>query len=62
MAKRKNKSLRRKQKVNVKLARLFKMSREQLAVRKTTGGGLHKTRKDTPRSAQNRSAIDDQIK
>jgi len=61
MAKRKNKLSSRKLKVNAKLARLFKMSREQLAVRKTTGGGLHKTHKDIPRSKQNRSAIDDQI-
>jgi len=62
MAKRNNKSNRRKLKVNAKLARLFKLSREQLALRKTTGGGPHKTRKDIPRSAQNRRAIDDQIR
>lgn len=61
MAKQKNKSVRRKQKINAKLARLFKMSREQLITRKTTGGGLHKTRKDIPRSRQKRSAIDDQL-
>lgn len=60
MAKNK-KSIRRKQKVNAKLARLFKMSREQLAIRKTTGGGLHRTRKDTPRSEQKRQAVKDQL-
>lgn len=60
MAKRK-KSLRKKHKVNAKLARLFKMSREQLATRKLTGGGLHKTRKDIPRSEQRRKAVDDQL-
>ena len=59
MAKR-SKSLRRKQRVNAKLASLFKMSREQLAQRKTTGGGLHKTRKDTPRGEQERRAIRDE--
>lgn len=59
MAKR-SKSLRRKQRVNAKLALLFKMSREQLAQRKTTGGGLHKTYKSKPRGEQNRRAIRDQ--
>ena len=60
MSKRKNKSPRRKQRVNAKLASLFKMSREQLDQRKTSGAGLHKTHKDTPRSAQKRQAIKDQ--
>lgn len=55
------KSSRRKQKINPKLAALFKMSREQLNQRKTTGGGLHKTRKDKPRSEQKRKAINDQV-
>ena len=55
-----NKSVRRKQRVNAKLASLFKMSREQLVTRKTTGGGLHKTHKDIPRSAQKRQVLDDQ--
>lgn len=55
------KSSRRKQKLNPKLARLFKMSREQLAARKTTGGGLHKTHKDAPRSRQKRLAVDEQL-
>ncbi len=60
MSKRK-KSSRRKQKVNAKLVSLFKMSREQLAMRKTSGGGLHKTHRDTPRSVQKRQAISDQV-
>lgn len=59
MAKQK-KSLRRKQKVNAKLASLFKMSREQLQQRKTTGGGLHKTRRDIPRAERERRALNDQ--
>jgi hypothetical protein len=60
---RKNKSKRatRKHSANQKLASLFKMSREELATRKMTGGGVHKTRRDTPRSAQKRRAIDDQL-
>lgn len=60
MAKRKNKSLRRK-KINPTLAALFKMSREQLQMRKTTGGGLHKTHKDIPRGEQKRRAVNEQI-
>lgn len=48
---------RRKQKANAKLTRLFKMSREQLETHKTSGAGLHKTRKDIPRSEQKREAL-----
>ena len=61
MANRKNKSSRRKPKVNAKLATLFKMSREQLNSRKLSGGGTHRTYKDTPRTEQKRRAIDDQM-
>lgn len=59
--KNKSKSAYRKQQANQKLAMLFKMSRDQLAQRKTTGGGLHKTHRDMPRSEVKRRAMRDQL-
>ena len=61
MSKKKNKAAARKRKLDTKLASMFKLSREQLAQRKTTGAGLHKTHKDTPRSEKKRQAINDQL-
>jgi hypothetical protein len=61
MAKKKSTRAKRKNSANLKLVSLFKMSREQLAQRKTTGGGLHKTHRDLPRGEQKRRAIDDQL-
>lgn len=63
MVKRKNESSRRKQKVNAKLATLFKMTREELQTRKQTGGGVHrpKTPDHLPRGEQKRRAIDEQL-
>ena len=58
--KKKSKRAQRKNKANLKLASLFRMSREQLAQRKTTGGGLHKTYHDIPRNEQRRKALKDQ--
>lgn len=58
--KKKSKRAHRKHKANQKLVSMFKMSREQLAMRKTTGGGLHKTHHDIPRSEQHREALKDQ--
>jgi len=55
------KKTRRKRKVNATLAAMFKLSREELAQRKMTGGGPHKTHRDTPRSEQKRRAVNDQI-
>lgn len=62
MVKRK-KSSRRKQKINAKLASLFKMSREELQSRKTSGAGPHrpKTTEHLPRGEQKRRAIDEQL-
>lgn len=59
--KKKSKRSNRKQSANLKLSSLFKMSREQLQVRKTTGGGLHKTQKDIPRAEVKRRALRDQV-
>jgi hypothetical protein len=59
--KKKSKRSNRKSNANVKLAALFKMSREELAARKTTGGGTHKTRKDVPRPEQKRRAVEDHL-
>ncbi len=59
--KKKSKRSNRKQNANIKLSTLFKMSREQLQVRKTTGGGLHKTQKDIPRTEVKRRALRDQL-
>lgn len=58
----KSKRSQRKSSANRQLAGLFKMSREQLAVyRRTSGGGIHRTRRDTPRGVQKRRAIKDQV-
>lgn len=57
----KSKSAHRKYRANQKLSALFKMSRVQLAQRKTTGGGLHKTHKDAPRAEVKRRAMRDQL-
>lgn len=54
------KKTQRRRKVNPTLAALFKLSQEELQLRKTTGGGIHKTRRDAPRSEQNRQAINEQ--
>ena len=60
--KKKSKRAQRKNKANLKLASLFRMSREQLAQRKTTGGGVHQTDpRRTARSEQKRRAIEDQL-
>lgn len=61
--KKKSKRSHRKQSANQKLSALFKLSREQLAQRKTTGGGVHrpKTPASLPRSEQKRRAINDQL-
>jgi len=59
--KKKSKRSTRKLQANATLKSLFRLSREQLVTRKTTGGGLHKTRKDIARSAQKRQALRDQI-
>ncbi len=51
----------RRKKINPTLASMFKMTREQLAMRKTGGGGIHQTDpRSIPRSEQKRRAIDDQ--
>lgn len=59
---RKKSTLKRK-KINPKLAAMFKMSREELATRKMTGGGIHrpKTLDSLPRGEQKRRAINDQL-
>lgn len=60
--KKKSKRSQRKNKINRQLTSLFKMSREQLEARKTTGGGIHQTDpRHAPRSEQKRRAIEDQI-
>jgi len=60
--KKKSKRSHRKHKANQKLASLFKMSREELASRKTTGGGVHQTDpRHAPRGEQKRRAITDQV-
>ncbi len=60
--KRKSKRSGRKHNANQKLASLFKMSREQLAARKTTGGGVHQTDpRRKPRGEQKRRALHDQL-
>ena len=59
--KNKSKNAHRKQQANQKLSTLFKMSREQLQTRKTTGGGLHKTFKDSPRAEVKRRVLRDQV-
>jgi hypothetical protein len=58
----KSKTARSNKKINPRLAAMFKMTREELLLRKTTGGGIHRTHpRDTPRSEQKRKAIDEQI-
>jgi len=58
----KGKSLRSKKKINPRLAAMFKMTREELALRKTSGGGIHRSQLHAmPRSEQKRKAIDEQI-
>lgn len=60
--KKKSKRAHRKNKANQKLASLFKMSREQLEARKTTGGGVHQTDpRHAHRGEQRRRAIQDQL-
>lgn len=60
--KKKSKRSHRKHSANQKLASLFKMSREELATRKTTGGGIHRSDpRLRPRSEQKRRAIQDQL-
>ncbi|MDB5176730.1 MAG: hypothetical protein JWN75_398 [Candidatus Saccharibacteria bacterium] len=50
-----------KKKINPRLAAMFKMTREELALRKMTGGGIHRTHpRDIPRSEQKRKAIDEE--
>lgn len=58
--KRKSKRSNRKSSTTRNLMMMFRLSREQLAQRKMTGGGLHRTRHDVPRSEQKRRAINDQ--
>lgn len=63
MAKNNKQSSLRKRKINPKLAAMFKMTRDELALRKLTGGGVHRSHpKHIPRSEQNRQAINDQLK
>jgi hypothetical protein len=58
--KKKSKRSSRKLKANQKLASLFKMSQEELASRKTTGGGIHRSDpRYAPRGEQKRRAIED---
>lgn len=58
----KSKRSNRKSSANRKLAALFKMSREELATRKTTGGGVHQTDpRHASRGQQKRRAINDQL-
>lgn len=60
--KKKSKRSNRKSSANRKLAVLFKMSREELASRKMTGGGVHQSDpRHLPRGEQKRRAIDDQL-
>lgn len=60
--KKKSKRSNRKTNANRKLAALFKMSREELATRKTTGAGVHQTDpRHAPRGEQKRRAINDQL-
>lgn len=58
----KSKRSNRKHSANQKLSALFKMSREELAARKTTGGGIHRSDpRHAPRSEQKRRAINEQL-
>ncbi len=59
--KKKSKRSGRKYTANQKLAMLFKMSRDELALRKTTGAGVHQTDpRHASRSEQKRRALRDQ--
>ncbi|USN96298.1 MAG: hypothetical protein H6797_04460 [Candidatus Nomurabacteria bacterium] len=61
--KKKSKRSHRKGQANQKLATLFKMSREQLWTRKTSGAGVHQTDpRRLPRATQKRRAISDQTR
>ena len=51
----------KRSKINPRLAAMFKMTREELALRKTTGGGIHRTHRDLPRSEQKRRAVSDEV-
>lgn len=58
----KSKRSNRKSSANRKLAALFKMSREEVVTRKTTGGGIHQTDpRHASRGQQKRRAINDQL-
>jgi len=58
--KKKSKHSNRKHQASQKLSMLFKMSREELASRKSTGGGVHQTDpRHKPRGEQNRRAVND---
>jgi hypothetical protein len=60
--KKKSKRAHRKRKANQKLASLFKMTQTELASRKTTGAGVHRSDpRHLPRGEQKRRAIDDQL-
>ena len=62
MAQKKKTKSSKRPKMNPRLAAMFKMTREELALRKTTGGGIHRTSpRDVPRSEQKRRAVMDQI-
>ena len=58
----KSKRTQRKYKSNQKLAAMFKMSRDQLRQRKTSGAGVHQSGpRYTPRGEQKRRAIKDHL-
>ena len=58
----KSKRSNRKYSANQKLSVLFKMSREELAVRKMTGAGVHQTDpRRAPRGEQKRRVLNDQL-
>jgi len=53
----------KKRKINPTLSAMFKMSKEELATRRMTGGGIHRTDpRFTPRSEQKRRAIEDETR
>lgn len=59
--KKKSKRSNRKTNANRKLAALFKLSRDELATRRMTGGGIHRTDpRYAPRGEQKRKALKDQ--
>ena len=62
MAKNSKNKLSKSKKINPRLAAMFKMTREELLLRKTTGGGVHRSQlHDIPRSELKRKAIDEQL-